>query len=77
MQVLKQHVHIKCINTVYLWLTLSDLDWPDQDGAESERCKYGHASCYGDHDVMIEPHAGRTARQGPAFGKSVISFCCQ
>lgn len=42
-------------------LTPSDLDWPDEDGAKGQSCDDGNASRYNDHDVMVEPHTGRTA----------------
>lgn len=40
------------------------MDWPDEDGAESQGRDNCHASRYYDHDIMIEPDAGRTARRG-------------
>lgn len=42
-------------------LTASYLDWPDEDRAKGQSCDEGNASRYNDHDVMVEPHTGRTA----------------
>lgn len=45
-------------------LTRSDLDRPDEDGAERQGGYDGHAPGHHHHDVVVEPHTGRAALHG-------------
>lgn len=45
-------------------LTWSDLDWPDENGAESQGCDDGHAPRHCHHNIVVKPHAGRAAHPG-------------
>lgn len=54
-------------------LTWSDLDGPDEDGAESQSSDDSHTSSYNDHHIVVEPHTRRTTVHGAERGRGTVS----